>query len=110
MQVFNITERDRFLLLGCDGFFSVFNPDEAAAAVMRHINDGRPVKNLCERLINEVTCMHFKNAAMTVLFTTRKLVSSISLTHDLLHGVQAVRVRRCRDNCSVLAIIFHRNA
>ncbi|EIE23484.1 protein serine/threonine phosphatase 2C [Coccomyxa subellipsoidea C-169] len=54
MKVFKITDRDRFLLLGCDGFFGVFNPDEALSAVMRHINDGRPVKNICERLINEV--------------------------------------------------------
>lgn len=62
MQVFNITERDRFLLLGCDGFFGVFNPDEAAAAVMRHIDDGRPVKNVCERLINEVSSLNTSQA------------------------------------------------
>lgn len=56
--MFNITAQDKFLVLGSDGFFGVFNPDEAAAALMRHINDGRPVKNVCERLINEVSVLH----------------------------------------------------
>ena len=48
-----MTQRDRFLLLGCDGFFGVFNPEDAAALTAKLL-EGRSAKSVCEKLINEV--------------------------------------------------------
>ena len=49
-----MTRRDRFLLLGCDGFFGVFNPEDAASLTAKLLQEGRSVKSVCDKLINEV--------------------------------------------------------
>jgi integrin-linked kinase-associated serine/threonine phosphatase 2C len=65
-QVFEITERDKFMLLGCDGFFGVYNPDEAASATMKMLGEGRTVKNVCDRLIHEV-CKFARSVRIAVI-------------------------------------------
>ena len=54
VQVFKLSDRDRFLLLGCDGFFGVFNPEDAARLTAQLLDEGRAAKSVCDRLINEV--------------------------------------------------------
>ena len=54
IKIFDITSRDQFLLLGCDGFWSVFGPDDAVAFARDLIQEGATAKHVCNRLINEV--------------------------------------------------------
>ena len=53
-QVFRVTARDKFLLLGCDGFFGVFAPDDAVRRTQQLMQEGRNAKATCNRLIFEV--------------------------------------------------------
>ncbi|KAK9812811.1 hypothetical protein WJX72_004205 [[Myrmecia] bisecta] len=71
IQIFNITDRDQFLLCGCDGFWGVFGPEDAVKMASKLLGEGRDAKATCNRLINE-----------------------------------AIRERRCKDNCTVMLIRF----
>ena len=54
IQVFNLSGQDRFLLCGCDGFWSCFSPEDAVQAVSEMFGKGKPVKAACDRLVNMV--------------------------------------------------------
>ena len=55
VKIFDIlSPRDQFLLLGCDGFWGVFAPEDAVAFAARLLKDGSTAKHVCNRLINEV--------------------------------------------------------
>lgn len=68
---FEITERERFLILGCDGLWGVFGPSDAVEFVDAQLMEGASVGVACRRLIRE-----------------------------------AVRERRCKDNCTAVLIVF----
>lgn len=66
-----LPEQDRFLLLACDGFFTVFSPQEAVSTAAQLLQDKRDTKGVCVRLLNE-----------------------------------AIRQRRCKDNCTLVLCVF----
>lgn len=72
VTIFDLTTRDQFLLLGCDGFWNVFGPNDAIVFASKLAAQGATTKHICNRLINE-----------------------------------AVRVRHCKDNCTVAMLRFH---
>lgn len=51
IKVFNLSKQDRFLLCGCDGFWSCFSPEDAVQAVTEMIEKGKPLKAVCDRLV-----------------------------------------------------------
>ncbi|XP_027193409.1 probable protein phosphatase 2C 8 isoform X2 [Cicer arietinum] len=71
---FDLTDRDNFIILGCDGLWGVFGPSDAVDFVQKLLNEGLPVTTVSRRLVKE-----------------------------------AVRERRCKDNCSAIVIAFKRN-
>ncbi|PRW39315.1 putative phosphatase 2C 67 [Chlorella sorokiniana] len=72
VQAFQISRRDAFLLLACDGFWGVFGPQDAVDFAQRELEaKGNSVKQTCNRLIHE-----------------------------------AIRERKCKDNCTVLLLRF----
>ena len=54
IQVFNLGGQDRFMLCGCDGFWSCFSPEDAVQAVSGMLEKGKPLKAICNRLVNMV--------------------------------------------------------
>jgi hypothetical protein len=72
VQVFRLSPSDRFLLLGCDGFFGVFNED-AAAMTAQLLGEGRTAKGVCDRLINEVWAV----VLLTGQITTFKVIACV---------------------------------
>ena len=54
IQVFNLGGQDRFLLCGCDGFWSCFSPEDAVQAVSEMLEKRKPLKGICDRLVNMV--------------------------------------------------------
>ena len=54
IQVFNLGGQDRFLLCGCDGFWSCFSPEDAVQAVSAMFEKGKSLKAICDRLVNMV--------------------------------------------------------
>ena len=54
VKVFELMPRDKFVLLGCDGFWGVFGPDDACTMAFSLMQAGHPPKHICNRLINEV--------------------------------------------------------
>ncbi|PON82280.1 Protein phosphatase [Trema orientale] len=68
---FDLTERDRFIILGCDGLWGVFGPSDAVEFVQKLLKEGLPVATVSRRLVRE-----------------------------------AVRERRCKDNCTAILIVF----
>ncbi|CAA6665451.1 unnamed protein product [Spirodela intermedia] len=68
---FELTGREKFIILGCDGLWGVFGPSDAVDFVYRHLQDGLPAAAVAKRLVRE-----------------------------------AVRERRCKDNCTVIVIVF----
>ncbi|KAI5441558.1 hypothetical protein KIW84_010869 [Lathyrus oleraceus] len=71
---FDLTDRDHFIILGCDGLWGVFGPSDAVDFVQKLLNEGLSVTVVSRRLIRE-----------------------------------AVRERRCKDNCTAVIIVFKRN-
>ncbi|CAJ2637128.1 unnamed protein product [Trifolium pratense] len=71
---FDLTDRDHFIILGCDGLWGVFGPSDAVDFVQKLLNEGLPVTTVSRRLVRE-----------------------------------AVRERRCKDNCTAIIIAFKRN-
>lgn len=51
IQIFNITSQDKFLLCGCDGFWSCFSPQDAAQLVSEMSQAGKSLKAICNRLV-----------------------------------------------------------
>ncbi|XP_078431079.1 protein phosphatase 2C family protein isoform X2 [Wolffia australiana] len=68
---FELTGRERFLILACDGLWEVFAPGDAVDFVQKHLQDGLSVATVAKRLVRE-----------------------------------AVRERRCKDNCTAIVVIF----
>ncbi|XP_010537477.1 PREDICTED: probable protein phosphatase 2C 8 [Tarenaya hassleriana] len=68
---FDITERELFMILGCDGLWGVFGPSDAVEFVQKLLKEGLTVSTISRRLVKE-----------------------------------AVRERRCKDNCTAIVIVF----
>ncbi|KAI3858733.1 hypothetical protein MKX03_033686 [Papaver bracteatum] len=68
---FDLTERDHFIILGCDGLWGVFGASDAVDFVQKQLKEGLSVTTVSRRLVRE-----------------------------------AVRERRCKDNCTVIVIVF----
>ncbi|KAK6127670.1 hypothetical protein DH2020_038586 [Rehmannia glutinosa] len=50
---FDLTERDHFIILGCDGLWGVFGPSDAVDFVHKLLKEGLPVTAVCRRLVRE---------------------------------------------------------
>ncbi|XP_057952715.1 probable protein phosphatase 2C 8 isoform X2 [Malania oleifera] len=70
---FDLTDRECFVILGCDGLWGVFGPSDAVDFVQKMLIEGLPVSTVSHRLVRE-----------------------------------AVRERRCKDNCTAVVIVFKR--
>ncbi|KAM1238700.1 hypothetical protein ACFX2I_039377 [Malus domestica] len=68
---FDLTEREHFIILGCDGLWGVIGPSDAVDFVQKLLKEGLPVATISRRLVKE-----------------------------------AVRERRCKDNCTAIIIVF----
>ncbi|MQM10261.1 hypothetical protein Taro_043153 [Colocasia esculenta] len=68
---FDLTGREKFIILGCDGLWEVFGPSDAVDFVHKHLQDGLSATTIVRRLVRE-----------------------------------AVRERRCRDNCTAILVVF----
>ncbi|XP_047339206.1 probable protein phosphatase 2C 8 [Impatiens glandulifera] len=53
IHIFDITERDRFIILGCDGLWGVFGPGDAVEYVSKLLKEGLPVSTVSRRLVRE---------------------------------------------------------
>ncbi|XP_017974021.1 PREDICTED: probable protein phosphatase 2C 8 [Theobroma cacao] len=68
---FDLTDREHFIILGCDGLWGVFGASDAVEFVQKLLKEGLPVTAVSRRLVRE-----------------------------------AVRERRCKDNCTAIVIFF----
>ncbi|KAL6518149.1 hypothetical protein OROMI_033850 [Orobanche minor] len=50
---FDLTERDHFVILGCDGLWGVFGPSDAVDFVHKLLKAGLSVQAVCRRLVRE---------------------------------------------------------
>ncbi|XVF50624.1 hypothetical protein PTKIN_Ptkin04bG0116600 [Pterospermum kingtungense] len=71
---FDLTDKEHFLILGCDGLWGVFGPSDAVEFVQKLLKEGLSVTAVCRSLVRE-----------------------------------AVRERRCKDNCTAIIIVFRHN-
>lgn len=71
VKVFALTDRDRCLLLGCDGFWGVMKPAEVAVRAGGLLGEGLTPKAACQRLLHEAVrekhCKDNCTVAMVVL-------------------------------------------
>uniref|UniRef100_A0A7S0RWZ6 protein-serine/threonine phosphatase n=1 Tax=Pyramimonas obovata TaxID=1411642 RepID=A0A7S0RWZ6_9CHLO len=74
LRTFERKPQDAFVLMGCDGFWGVFGPQDAIDFVHKYLEEGRTAKAICNRILNE-----------------------------------AIRERKCKDNCTVLLVVFTSN-
>lgn len=50
---FELTKRENFMILGCDGLWGVFGPDDAVNFVARQLKEGLSTNAICRRLVRE---------------------------------------------------------
>ncbi|EXC25200.1 putative protein phosphatase 2C 8 [Morus notabilis] len=50
---FDLTDREHFLILGCDGLWGVFGPSDAVDFVHKLLKEGLPVATVSRRLVRE---------------------------------------------------------
>ncbi|XP_075660502.1 putative protein phosphatase 2C 8 [Castanea sativa] len=50
---FDLTNREHFIILGCDGLWGVFGPSDAVDFVHKLLKDGLPVTTVSRRLVKE---------------------------------------------------------
>ncbi|CAN4086635.1 unnamed protein product [Withania somnifera] len=50
---FDVTERDHFIILGCDGLWGVFGPSDAVDFVQNLLKEGLPVSAVSRHLVRE---------------------------------------------------------
>ncbi|XP_025013325.1 probable protein phosphatase 2C 8 isoform X4 [Ricinus communis] len=50
---FDLTDREHFIILGCDGLWGVFGPSDAVEFVQRLLKEGLTVKSVSRRLVRE---------------------------------------------------------
>ncbi|KAG1346955.1 putative protein phosphatase 2C 67 [Cocos nucifera] len=72
---FEITRREQFIILGCDGLWGVFGPSDAVDFVQKQLEETSSATTAARRLVRE-----------------------------------AVRERRCKDNCTAMVIVFRHNS
>ncbi|ONM54178.1 putative protein phosphatase 2C 8 [Zea mays] len=68
---FELTKKDHFIILGCDGLWGVFGPGDAVEFVQNQLKETSSATLAVRRLVKE-----------------------------------AVRERRCKDNCTAVLIVF----
>ncbi|WVZ64419.1 hypothetical protein U9M48_013932 [Paspalum notatum var. saurae] len=68
---FELTKKDHFIILGCDGLWGVFGPSDAVEFVQNQLKETSSASVAVRRLVKE-----------------------------------AVRERRCKDNCTAVLIVF----
>ncbi|KAM0874436.1 hypothetical protein ACQ4PT_037421 [Festuca glaucescens] len=68
---FELTKKDHFIILGCDGLWGVFGPSDAVEFVQKQLKE-----------------------TSSAMLAVRRLVK------------EAVRERRCKDNCTAVLIVF----
>ncbi|XP_006660530.1 probable protein phosphatase 2C 67 [Oryza brachyantha] len=68
---FELTKKDQFIILGCDGLWGVFGPGDAVEFVQNQLKETSSATLAVRRLVKE-----------------------------------AVRERRCKDNCTAVLIVF----
>jgi len=68
---FELTKKDHFIILGCDGLWGVFGPSDAVEFVQNQLKETSSASHAVRRLVKE-----------------------------------AVRERRCKDNCTAVLIVF----
>nr|GMD32540.1 probable protein phosphatase 2C 8 isoform X2 [Ipomoea batatas] len=65
---FDLSERDHFIILGCDGLWGVFGPSDAVQFVQKLLKEGLPVSQVSRRLVREaVRERHCKDNCTAVL-------------------------------------------
>lgn len=50
---FELTKKENFMILGCDGLWGVFGPDDAVNFVARQLQEGLSTNAICRRLVRE---------------------------------------------------------
>ncbi|WZZ57927.1 hypothetical protein YC2023_058034 [Brassica napus] len=85
IHAFELTERENFMILGCDGLWEVFGPSDAVGYVQKLLKGN-------ERLLRAGTLQE----GLPVSTISRRLVK------------EAVKERRCKDNCTAIVIVFRR--
>ncbi|XP_022850048.1 probable protein phosphatase 2C 8 isoform X2 [Olea europaea var. sylvestris] len=71
---FDLTQRDHFMILGCDGLWGVFGPSDAVQFVHKSLKEGLPAAAVSRRLVREaVRERHCKDNCTAVVITFRKV-------------------------------------
>ncbi|XP_048329487.2 probable protein phosphatase 2C 8 isoform X1 [Ziziphus jujuba] len=69
---FDLTEREHFIILGCDGLWGVFGPSDAVDFVQKLLKEGLPVSTVSRRLVKEaVRERHCKDNCTAILIVFR---------------------------------------
>ncbi|CAH9061180.1 unnamed protein product [Cuscuta epithymum] len=69
---FDLSERDHFMILGCDGLWGVFVPSDAVRFVQNLLKEGLPASQVSRRLVREaVRERHCKDNCTAVLIVFR---------------------------------------
>ncbi|KAF3438621.1 hypothetical protein FNV43_RR21384 [Rhamnella rubrinervis] len=70
---FDLTEREHFIILGCDGLWGVFGPGDAVDFVKKLLKEGLPVSTVSRRLVKEaVRERHCKDNCTAIVVVFRR--------------------------------------
>ena len=67
VQIFNLTKHDKFLLLGCDGFWSCWSADDAVTTTQGLLEAGRTPKEAANRIVYLVSLIRHTCSSANIL-------------------------------------------
>lgn len=67
VQIFNLTKHDKFLLLGCDGFWSCWSADDAVTTTQGLLEAGRTPKEAANRIVYLVSLIRHTCLSANIL-------------------------------------------
>ncbi|CAN8292723.1 unnamed protein product [Cochlearia groenlandica] len=73
IHAFELTERENFMILGCDGLWEVFGTSDAVGFVQKLLQEGLPVSTISRRLVKEaVKERHCKDNCTAIIIVFKR--------------------------------------
>jgi len=96
LKKFTISPNDKFMIIGCDGLWSVFTPEDAVAFADKALNKCWIEEQSKSQFVSQIKSLQPKETALQI--AARKMCQKLVR--------EAVLIRGAKDNTTCVAVLF----